>query len=211
MKLLLYSTLFSLHTLLWYRFLLLCFGARKTNSGVRRNVSKIHLKHHWKGSMLMWITGKPQLKEKTSDGVSLWIVRLNLSQIESRRLRIKGNFTSPKPTITRPEASPRILFVLCVKNYSMHELDSLVICAPINLRYSLTVIMVINFIDKQRRKFRCLEVVAKCISQIVASFLLILKEKLSLYTCDSTKPPTNHIIQGGSQKLQFNNKGANKR
>ena len=97
----------------------------------------------------MWITDKPWLKNETCGGTSLWMVLLHLSQIESRR--IKGNFASPESTITQPEASWRTLFVLNVTDCFMHELDSLVICAPINLKYSFTVIMIIIILmDEQR-------------------------------------------------------------
>ena len=107
----------------------------KRTRGVRRNASRTHLKHYWKGSTLVWITGKPWLKNETSGGASLWMVLLHLSQTESRRRRIKYNFTSPESTITQPEASRQTLFVLNVTDCSMHELDSIVICALINLRY----------------------------------------------------------------------------
>ena len=169
-----------------YMFLLLCFGARKTNSGVRRNVS-----NRLKASLKRFNVDVDNWETLAQERDIWWSIIvdgvLHLSQIESRRLRIKDNFASLKPTITHPEASRRILFVLCVTHYSMHELDSLVTCAPINLRYSFTVIIFINFMDEQR-KFRWLQCRGgcKCISQIVASFLLILKGKLSLYTCDST-------------------------
>ena len=46
---------------------------------------------------------------------------LHLSQIESRRLRIKDNFASPESTITQPEASRRTLTVLNVRECSMHK------------------------------------------------------------------------------------------
>ena len=85
------------------------------------------------------------LLPKTSGGASLWIVLLHLSQIESRKPRIKENLASPEPTITQP--SRRTLFVLNVTDCSMHELNSLVICTPINLRDSFTVVMVIIIFD----------------------------------------------------------------
>ena len=40
---------------------------------VRRNASRTHLKHHLKISMLMWTTGKPWLKNKTSDRALFWV------------------------------------------------------------------------------------------------------------------------------------------
>ena len=104
-------------------------------------------KHHWKGSTLMSMTGKPWLENETSGGVSLWMLLLHLSQIESRRPRIKDNFASPESNITQPEVSQQTLFVLNVTDCS------LVTCTPINLRYFFTVIMVIIILmDEQKRK-----------------------------------------------------------
>ena len=65
-------------------------------------------------------------------------------RVKEARRRIKDNFASPESTITQPEASQRPLFVLNVSDCSMHELNSLFIRVPINLRYSFTVIIVNN-------------------------------------------------------------------
>ena len=75
----------------------LLFGELKSgkrNQGGQKKRFKDTLKASFRGLTLMWIT-----EERDPVGASLWMVLLHLSQIESRRPRIKDNFASPESTI----------------------------------------------------------------------------------------------------------------
>lgn len=63
--------------------------------------------------------------------------------IESRGTRTIDNCTSPETTKTQPKCLDKTCLSLSHRLFSMHELDSLVISAPLNLQYSFTVILVI--------------------------------------------------------------------
>ena len=135
----------------------LLFGELKSGKwtrGVRRNASRTHLQHYWKGSTWIWITWKPWLKNETSGGASLWMVLLHLSQggwenkRQLRKSRVNDNSTRSVPTNLVCPKCHRLFHARIGLFSHMHTHKPL---------YSFTVLMVIIILmDGQKKKKKSL-------------------------------------------------------